>query len=98
MMANQTIQFSAAQRDSCAFWQRCFVGHIDDRTCFTAADVDQQTSRTLHRFMLKRRVNTALITVRRISMQTMTTRTTSDRQRAEECAFQQNVLGFVIHA
>ncbi|MNZ63637.1 hypothetical protein D3C78_817880 [compost metagenome] len=98
MMTNQAIQFTATQRDGCAFWQHCFVGHIDDRTCFTAADVDQQTRCTFHRFVLQSRINTAFITVRGIGMQTMTTRATGDRQRTEECAFQQHVLGFVIHA
>ncbi len=72
MVANQAIQFAAAQGDGCALRQRCFVGHIDNRTGFTAADIQQQARCTLHRFILQRRVNAALIAVGGIGVQAVT--------------------------
>ena len=98
MVSDQTIQFAAAKRNGRAFWQRRFVGHINNWTGFTAADINQQTGSALHRFVLQRRIDTTLIAVRGIGVQAMTTCATGNRQRAEECAFQQDVLRFVIHA
>ena len=97
MMTNQAIELAAAQGNGCAFRQRRFVSDIDNRTGFTAADVDQKASRSLHRFVLQRRVNATLVAVRRIGVQAMTACATGDRERAEEGAFQQDVLRFVIY-
>ncbi|MNP22733.1 hypothetical protein D3C76_1154170 [compost metagenome] len=74
------------------------AGNINYRTGFAAADVDQQAGCALHRFVLQGRIHAALIAVRRIGMQTMTTGTTGNGQRAEESTLQQHVLRFVIHA
>ena len=97
MVSDQTIQFATAQRNGCAFWQRGFVRRVNDWTRFAAADIDQQARSTFHGFMLQRRINTTLIAVRCIGVQTVTTCTTGNRQRAEERAFQQDVLRFIIH-
>ena len=98
MVANQAIQLAATQGNGRALRQRAFVGYINNRARFAAADVDQQTGRTFHRFVLQRRVNATLVAVRGIGVQTMTTRTTGNRERAEEGTFQQNVLRFIVHA
>ncbi|SAJ84373.1 Uncharacterised protein [Klebsiella aerogenes] len=98
MMANQAIQLAAAQGDGGAFWQRLFVGYIDNRAGFTAAQVDQQTGRTLQRFILQSWIDAALVAMGCIGVQAMTARATGDRQRAEERAFQQHVLGFIVNA
>ena len=97
VMADQTIQFATAQGNGRALRQCRFICDIDNRTGFTAADVNQQTGRTLHRFVLQRRIDATLITVRGIGMQTMTARATGNRQRIEEGALQQYVLRFIVH-
>ena len=97
-MTNQTIQLAAAQTDGRPFRQRGFIGDINNRTGFTTADINQQTGRTLHGFVLQRRINTTLIAMGSIRVQTMTTRAASDGQRAKERGFQQNVLCFAVHA
>ena len=98
MVANQAIQLAAAQSNGGTLRQRRFVGHVDNRTRFSAADVDQQASRTFHRFVLQSRVNAALVAVRGIGMQTVAACAAGDGERAEERAFQQNVLRFIVHA
>ena len=98
MVSDQTIQFATTKRNGCAFWQRVFVRHVNDWTRFAAADIDQQARCTFHGLMLQSRINTTLIAVRSIGVQTVTTCATCNRQRAEECTFQQDVLRFIIHA
>ena len=98
MVANQAIQFAATQGNGRALRQGVFVGHINNRARFAAADVDQQTGRTFHRFVLQRRVNAALVAVGGIGMQAVTACATGDGERAEEGAFQQDVLRLVVHA
>jgi hypothetical protein len=56
VVTNQAIQLAAAQGDGRTLRQRRFVGDVDNRARFAAADVDQQAGRTLHRFVLQRRV------------------------------------------
>ncbi|CCJ83891.1 conserved hypothetical protein [Cronobacter dublinensis 582] len=97
VMADQTIELAATQRDRGARWQVRFAGHIDNRTGFTAADVQQQTRRALHRLELQLRVDAALVAVRGIGMQAVTTRATGDGERREERAFQQHIAGFTVH-
>ena len=98
VMTNQAIQLAATQGDGRTFRQRRFVGNIDNRASFTAADIHQQAGGALQGFVLQRRIDTTLIAVRGIRMQAMTTRAASNRQRVEESALQQNVLRFAIHA
>ena len=98
VVTNQTIQLAAAQSNGRTLRQRRLVGHIDNRTRFAAADVDQQASRTLHRFVLQRRIHPTLIAVRSVSVQTVTACAAGDGERAEERAFQQDVLRFVVDA
>ena len=98
VMANQTIQLATTQRDGRTLRQRRLIGHINHWTCFTAADIDQQASGTFHRFVLQCRINTALVAVRGISMQTVATRAAGNGQRAEECTLQQNILRVVVNA
>ena len=98
MVANQAIQFATTQGNGGAFWQGLFVCHVDHRAGFTAAEVDQQTRGTLQRFILQRRIDAALIAMRGIGVQAMTARAAGNGQRAEERAFQQHVLGFVVNA
>ena len=54
MMANQTIQFATTQGNGRRLRQRSFVGRIDNRARFAAADIDQQAGCTFHRFILQR--------------------------------------------
>ena len=98
VVTNQTIQFAAAQGNGRTLRQRRFVGHINYRTRFAAADVDQEASRTLHRFVLQRRIHATLVAVRSISVQTVTACAAGDGERAEERAFQQDVLRLVVNA
>ena len=98
MMANQAIQLAAAKRDGRTLWQRCFIRYIDDWAGFTTADIEKQGCCTFDSFVLQNRVNATLVTVRRIGVQAMTARTTGNRQRAEECGFQQHILRFIVHA
>ena len=97
-MADQTIQLATTKRNGRAFRQRGVIRDVDNRTGFAAANVDQQAGGALHCFVLQRRVHTTLIAVGSIRMQTVATRTTGNRQRAKERAFQQHVLRFLIHA
>ena len=98
MMTNQAIQLAAAQRDGCTLRQRGFARHIDNWTRFTAADVEKQAGSTFNRFVLQYRINATLVTVGCIGVQAMTARAAGNRQRAEECGFQQHVLRFIVHA
>ena len=98
MVANQAIQFATTQSDGGAFWQSLFVGHVDHRAGFAAAEVDQQTRGALQRFILQGRIDAALIAMRGIGVQAVTARAAGDRQRAEEGTLQQHVLGFVVNA
>ena len=96
-MSDQAIQFATTQRNGGTLRQRRFVGHINHWASFAATDINQQTRCTLHCFVLQCWIDTTLIAVRSIGMQTVTARTTGNRQRAEERTFQQNVLRFIIH-
>ena len=98
MVPNQAIQLAATQGDGSTLRQRGFVGDVDNRARFAAADVDQQASRTLHRFVLQRRIHAALVAVGRIGVQAVTACATGDGKRAEERALQQDVLRFVVDA
>ena len=98
MVPNQAIQLTATQGDGRTLRQRGFVGDVDNRARFAAADVDQQASRTLHRFVLQRRIHATLVAMRSISVQTVTACAAGDGERAEERAFQQDVLRFVVDA
>ena len=98
MVANQAIQLAAAQGDGRTLRQGRFVGDVDNRARFAAADVDQQAGRTFHRFVLQRRVNAALVAMRGIGMQAVTACATGDGEWAEERAFQQDVLRLVVDA
>ncbi len=98
VVANQAIQFAAAQGDGRRLRQMRLAGHVNNRTGFATADVDQQAGSALHRFVLQRRIDAALIAVRSVGMQAVTTCATGNGERAEEGAFQQHVLGFIVHA
>ena len=98
VMANQTIQFAAAQTDGRRLRQSRFIGHVNNRTRFTAANIHQQAGCALHCLILQRGVHAALVAVGSIGMQTMTAGAAGNGQRAEERAFQQNVLRFIVYA
>ncbi len=97
-MADQAIEFTAAQRDGRARRQMSFACDIDNRACFATADIKQQTRGALHRFELQLRVNAALVTVRSVGVQAMTACAAGDGERREEGAFQQDVAGFAVNA
>ncbi len=98
VMANQAVQLATTQGDGRRLRQMRLAGDINDRASFAAANINQQAGRALHRFVLQSWIHAALIAVRSIGMQTMTTRATGNGQRAEEGTLQQHVLGFIVHA
>ena len=98
VVTNQTIQLAAAKLDGRRLRQGRFVGDVNDRASFAAANIHQQAGRTLHRLILQRGVHAALVAVGSIGMQAMTAGAPGNGQRAKERAFQQNVLRFIVYA
>ena len=71
VMANQTIQFAAAQTDGRRLRQSRFIGNVNNRARFTAANIHQQAGSTLYCLILQRGVHAALVAVRSVGMQAM---------------------------
>ena len=69
VVTNQTIQLAAAKLDGRRLRQGRFVGDVNDRASFAAANIHQQAGRTLHRLILQRGVHAALVAVRSVAFQ-----------------------------